>query len=303
MNKTPDRIINEMIMSKKTCPFVLVEGWIDYDFFCNLIDEEYIKISNDGKNAKKSAIEIIEKLNKYKKNAKNPDKFAKVFAIAIVDTDFDKIKGKKYNIPNLFFTDTHDIETMIIKTKALEKVIRGNRNKKDNENFINSINEKKGIRQLLIENSIYMGYLRLYLINEEKYQCIGAFKNIDYENFINEKLLSIDLENLIDEVNSHILPKEQVYITEDYLMKMRNDEKYDVWHICNGHDMVKILFIGLYKNFGSKGFKNKREKDSLKDLEKDLILAYEGEYFETTKLFKSIKEWEKNNIPIKWIYN
>ena len=43
--------------------------------------------------------------------------------IAIVDANFMDFKGGRRASPNLFVTDTHDLETMILNSPALEKIL------------------------------------------------------------------------------------------------------------------------------------------------------------------------------------
>ena len=67
---------------------------------------------------------------------------------------------------------------------------------------------------------------------------------------------------------------------------------YDLWHICAGHDLIKILIIGLKFIFGNKTGKNIHQRL----LEKIMRLSYAINHFQTTKLYKSIKEWEEKNF-------
>ena len=63
--------------------------------------------------SKQCAIEILEILEK--------SNFQRV--LAIVDADFDRLENLANKRPNLLPTDTHDLETMLIKSPALEKVV------------------------------------------------------------------------------------------------------------------------------------------------------------------------------------
>src|SRR5260221_1535366 len=43
--------------------------------------------------------------------------------LVIVDTDFDALEGKVLFSPNVSYTDTHDLETMLIESPSLDKLL------------------------------------------------------------------------------------------------------------------------------------------------------------------------------------
>lgn len=51
------------------------------------------------------------------------EKDAFLGVLAIVDADFDILESKLPESKNVLFTDAHDLETMIMKSFALEKVL------------------------------------------------------------------------------------------------------------------------------------------------------------------------------------
>jgi hypothetical protein len=64
---------------------------------------------------------------------------------------------------------------------------------------------------------------------------------------------------------------------------------------CNGHDIIKALDVGLRLNFGNvRGIHSNFEI-----IAAALRMGYEREYFLGTELYKSLKEWEKNNLGFK----
>ncbi len=78
-------------------------------------------------------------------------------ALAIVDADFDVVGNSTTLSHNLLYTDTHDLETMMIKSPALEKVL-SEFGAKDKISVINKTG--KDARTLLIKCASPLGYLR-----------------------------------------------------------------------------------------------------------------------------------------------
>ncbi len=63
------------------------------------------------------------------------------------------------------------------------------------------------------------------------------------------------------------------------------------WNLSNGHDMVRILSLGLRKALGSR----KEGEVSPETLERSLRLAYEKEFFQSAELCAAIRDWERRN--------
>jgi len=81
---------------------VLLEGEKDVRLFSNLLDDGHVRLlPSNGKPNAINALRVLEQ-----------DGWKGV--LAIVDADFDPIEEITYPLVNLFFTDTHDIETMIL---------------------------------------------------------------------------------------------------------------------------------------------------------------------------------------------
>lgn len=96
----------------RTSVFVIVEGLDDKKFYLSFLDRERCRIEVAyGRPNVEAALAILE-----------ADCIPDV--LAIVDSDFDILDGKPAASPNLFRTDTHDIETMMLVSPALDKLLR-----------------------------------------------------------------------------------------------------------------------------------------------------------------------------------
>lgn len=89
--------------------FMLVEGEDDKKLLKNFVEKALcvIQIAH-GKPNVLGALAILER-----------DSFQGVLAIA--DADFAHLEGEPPHSPNLFWTDTHDLETMLLASPALAR--------------------------------------------------------------------------------------------------------------------------------------------------------------------------------------
>ncbi|WP_310429004.1 DUF4435 domain-containing protein, partial [Chamaesiphon sp. VAR_48_metabat_135_sub] len=115
---TPDRFANEIRQQRSTFKgsFLLVEGSTDKVFYERFTDCDRCKLRVvSGKpSSKKLVIRVLEILDE--------DNFPGV--LGIVDADFDRCLSPLLDrSPNLILTDTHDLETLIIQSPALDKLL------------------------------------------------------------------------------------------------------------------------------------------------------------------------------------
>ncbi len=81
----------------------------------------------------------------------NKENFQRI--LAIVDADFERLECLP-NVPNLILTDTHDLETMLIQSPALDKVLAEIGSEEKITKF------GKDIRSVLLQAGKPIGYLR-----------------------------------------------------------------------------------------------------------------------------------------------
>jgi Protein of unknown function (DUF4435) len=261
--------------------FLLVEGSSDKIFYERFIDKTACKlvIISGKPSSKLRVIAVLEILNK--------SNFQGV--LAIVDADFERLETFSYN-PNLLRTDSHDLETMLINSFALDKVIADF----GSEEKINKFG--RDVRIALLEASMSLGYLR-WISQRDGLNL--AFSGITFSKFIDEQSLQIDESKLVQEVRN----KSQAFLlqNEDLQQRLTNQKSsdHDPWQVCCGHDLVEILSLGLRKAIGS--FKASDVEPS--SLERNLRFAYEEAYFYKTQIYLDIRTWEIENQPFKVLRN
>ncbi len=249
--------------------FLVVEGEKDQKTYSNFINEKECNIEIAFK--KDALLKVLEILHK--------DNFAGILAIA--DADYWHVEKNIPTMKDLFITDSHDLETIILQSPALEKVLKefGSKEK------IATLHGKINIRSKLIECGINIGYLRLFSLRKNLNL---KFEGLKFSNFIDKTNLNCDLNTLIKELKNnsrqHILNEN---ILKNAIQELKS-EKHDPWQICCGHDLCAILSLAFRKFLGSKTI-------TIEFIECSLRLAYEGQFFTQTKLYASIKHWEKNH--------
>ncbi len=279
--RSPDGIANAIILKRQypgndLLSFLVIEGDTDRRLYKAFIDEG--KCSITVAYAKAVALAVLSILEQ--------NNFPGI--LVIVDADFDVLEGQVLSSPNVLFTDAHDIETMIIRSPALEKVL----GEFGSENKIAQFKQDKGkdVRTVLLECGIPVGYLRWVSLKNDYFL---KFEGLDFSKFLNKETLTIRETKLIkavkDKSQRQDIPAEQIKIRIGELRK----DNHDMWHVCCGHDLVCILSIGLHKAIGT----NDTGEITPVIIERSLRLAYERSHFQQTQLYISIQRWEEANKP------
>ena len=279
---TPDRIANKIRLlrtqSQYRGSFLIVEGDTDARLWKNLVDSTKCRVENAYN--KKNAVTVL--------NILEQGNFAGV--LAVVDADFDILEGSVSLSQNLLFTDTHDLETMLLKSPALDKVLLEH----GSEDKINSFG--KDIRQTLLESAKVIGYLRWASL---KFDYCLKFERLAFNKFVDDRTLALNESKLLQTVKNNSqkprLDEPEIRANMDSL----KTDTQDMWYICCGHDMISILSIALCKALGSCSSK---EVDP-NVLEINLRLAYESAHFRLTKLYIAIQTWEQTNQPFQVLPN
>lgn len=277
---TVDSIANQIRMDRTLHKgaFLIVEGDKDARVYSRYVNEEKCRVVNAHN--KQNAIDALARLEQGDVTG----------IVAIVDCDFDLLEGRSWNSSNVFFTDTHDLETLMLKSPALEKLLGEVGSTQKIKAFIKL--RKKEIRDLLLTEGAHLGYLRWVSLRS---QYNLKFENLSFSDFLDHQTLTIDFSTLVMSVKNnsqnHRLPEEEI---KEQVKDLR-DSRHDNWHLCCGHDLMSILSIGFRKALGTR----KAAEVAIDILERELRLAYEAEHFSKTVLYSSVVKWETSNAPYK----
>jgi hypothetical protein len=212
--------------------------------------------------------------------------------LTIVDADFWRLDGIEPNSSNLLLTDSHDLETMILSSDALDNV-------PSEFGSAKKITELgRPLRGILIECGLPIGHLR-WLSSPMKDNLSLKFRRLSFDKFVDGKTMSVSIDNLIRELkinsNDSMLDENATKLKVMTLM----GEAHDPWQVCSGHDLVLILSIAI-KNI----FKNPRQGKTatLPEVGKELGRAYNYSHFCRTRLHNSIKDWGKANPSFRVLH-
>ncbi len=272
-------IVPEIRMNRrvnKLKSYLIVEGTTDKKFFKNIIMKDFCLIKEAcGKSCVENVMRDVKKANL-------------TGVLGVVDSDFDKLMNKDKAI-NILTTDTHDLETLILKTGSLEVLINEYGDDQKIEAFERDIGTS--FIQKVLDSASIIGMLR-YISSVNHYEI--CFDDIPYKEFISCKNLDIDEEKLIDILLVGKRSNVNRAIIKDKLKKEK-EEYYDPWQICCGHDISGILaflFENTIGNSSANGLKADR-------VELVLRTSYNYSLFKDTALYKDIIRWQNENIPWK----
>ena len=269
-HKTPGTLVAEIKMSRMSHEgaFLLVEGKDDIRFWtptsrrhanCELVDGE----------GKRNVIEGIQKL----------DATSFVGVLGIVDNDYDPLIGISIESENLLLTDAHDLECLLCRSSALDKVLAEYGNRPKIERFENKTGDD--VRTGLLERALVFGRLRWAAVRSDPVIDLGGFR---VPRFVDEKTWIVASEELLCET----LPGS----SDDALELKRCIDELDPWYVVHGHDMVEILRIGLRHTLG-----DIPASVGVKEIGRMLRAAMTPDDLQATKLWRAMRIWEAANRP------
>ncbi|TAH30541.1 MAG: DUF4435 domain-containing protein [Cytophagales bacterium] len=254
--------------NSKNVLFVLVEGDTDVRLFRKIFDS-HCKVENIIGGSSKVESAVAELLGRHH------------LIIGIRDADFIHLNQSGYNNPNIFLTDFHDIEMMLIANDKLFYAIL--------IEYFNDQMECDVTRSYIIESINFISLLKLLNDREMlefKFE-VGFVDLIDFES------CNIDYEQYFNRLLSKS-PSVKIKNLDDILSKLENlkQQNPNKFQLCNGHDFIDAFAEFLRKKGNNPSLKN-NFLDSL------FRIACTKEEFEKTMLYQDIKKWAKSkNIII-----
>lgn len=276
-SKRPHHVANEIRLKRSQHPgsFAVVEGPNDKVFYGRFFDSHQCKLVAAG--WKDNVYEVIRILDE--------DGFHG--ALGIVDTDFDHLEGTPLRSSNTVRGDYHDVEAMLIHSPALNHVLR----EFGSEEKIANFGGADAIRQLLLRAASPLGCLRWH---SQRTDLSLRFEGLQLGRVIDETL-SVDQSQLIIMVKNHSQRHDLNQAEIELAIQQLEEANHDLGQLCNGHDLVGLLSIGLRGAIGSQ----QAVRVKSEELERALRLAYEAADFSASGLYKAIQEWEQQNPPFQ----
>jgi hypothetical protein len=251
------------------CILIIVEGVTDIKFF-NTYRLDNRLIYDSPENGKREVISAVEELRQAGNDA----------VYGICDADFDALSGVTYD--GVFYTDTHDLEMMLVQGGVVDKFILMNTDRKYTQGDL----ADSFCRE--VKMSILCACYRLGLLKWYNYISHSGlnFKGMVHRNFITIDNNEITVDN--DEYIRYIIARSRPNLSGRDITELQNEMHKlelmspDHFSICNGHDFSCILKM-LYDTDLSVN-KNMR----LDEIDNYMRLSYDQPTFRTTKLHTSL---------------
>ncbi|MDR3046364.1 MAG: DUF4435 domain-containing protein [Bacteroidales bacterium] len=242
--------------------YIFVEGTYDCRIYEKFFNPTTAKIEFVG-GGKSQVIIVLERLS-YTGHV-----------IGICDADFRHLDHNYPAIPELFFTDQHDIEMTMI---SFDDVL------------INALIEYRlqaqmiSIRQNAMQEAEYIGYIRWF---NEKNVCEIIFDGLGLSHLTsstNGITVSMNNINLLVELNRRKRNPTVVLTNQIISNFISANTITEHLLLCNGHDVVKILTSIINLSFTPKI----KHEDFAKSLRHSFLLSH----FKQTKMYSAISTWQ-----------
>jgi hypothetical protein len=206
--------------------------------------------------------------------------------VGLIDADFEHLLGGRLPDPDLISTPVHDLEMLLVATRALDRVLlaRGSAAK------LGQARMRWGpdLRAPLVKATAQVGALRLHSIRT------GAgwtFEDLAFSHFVDAFTLEVNPHALCQEVkNKSQMPGINVQTMIAGLRSVLH-EGHDHLQLCCGHDFIEVLRLALRKAYGT------QQPSSLSTdrLGSDLALAYEETEFRASQVAADLLAWQQRN--------
>lgn len=230
--RNPGDIVTEVNMTRQVrrCSFLLVEGSTDLHFWRNHSVEGDCDLINS--HGKKNVLGAIARLDQ------------RVFsgALGLVDADYDGLTGVSPNSKNLVQTDEHDLEGLLLRSRALDRVLAEHGSEKKLLAF--EASENRGVREALLSRGLVFGRLR-WLAAREGWP--ADFTRLRPSPFTDPETWTVDEQRLYLSAVTMGCPVSEPELKD----RLASLPPADPWAICQGHDLVQLLVLGLRKRLGN----------------------------------------------------
>ena len=275
---TSKRLMTKLGMlrcGKKSKALIVVEGITDYRVYGKIFDPTTSEIVIGE--SKENVVEAIKMCEEQQLRG----------IIGIVDADFWHTQSKIPSLSkSLFVTDYHDLECMILHSKAFEYVFLEFGDQGKLARYERQIGEK--LTQWMLENVAKLGYLRKLSLERDLDFRFSTFKLTD---FVDMHTLEILEDKMIQAILFDSRKHNQYTVKQVKKWLHEIIRPYDdLWQVCCGHDLMEWLTLAFVQAIGNYNAK----KLFSGQLEGNFRLSYHARLFEETALYEGLKKWEES---------
>lgn len=200
--------------------------------------------------------------------------------LGIEDADCDRLLGVRPE-PLVCVTDGHDLEAMILQSRALERVLA---ELGDAERIDEFESRGRSVREALLDAVKPLGIAK-YLKAQRGLKGLDiSCKDLAYERFIDPATIAVDFELFCDYMSDRCGGRQRPehIAREIQAVELRGA---DDWDVCRGHDLVGALTVGLSAALGTKRLR-------VFVVEQALRLAFDSLAFARTSVCAGMLEWQ-----------
>ena len=250
--------------------FLVVEGRDDRLFFEQFVDRRCCwVIVADGK---RNVVDVVDTLE--------ADGFQGV--AGVIDADLDHVEGIKPPSANIILLETVDLEALLIRSPALDRILVELGSSDKIAGF------GKSVRDALLVAALPIGCLRLH---SWRFDLNLKFQGLRYARCIDQASLTLDVLCLIRDVKNRSQRYElrcQDVAREIDTIQGSVD---DLWLVCYGADMVEVLALALRRTLGT----NNAQAVAPEVVRRCLRLAYQWADLNESRLGRDLRSWATRN--------
>jgi len=203
-------------------------------------------------------------------------------AVGVVDDDCDRLLGNASGSANLIRTDVRDLECILVRSGAFNKVLAEFGEPRKIARFVAS---GRDIRNVLVELALPLGRLRWY-----SYQAgVGVdFRKLIAQRFVDEASWTFDEDALLDAASA----QPGVPVRASLVADLNALISADVWQVCHGHDLIDLLGLGLARVLGNKNPGRERIGSVLRS-------GLDNTELRGLQIHRDLRQWEVSNAPYR----
>ncbi|MCK5795780.1 MAG: DUF4435 domain-containing protein [Deltaproteobacteria bacterium] len=274
--KNPGAVVTEIRMvrlDRDDVAFLVVEGRDDGKFWRTRVSKDTCDIVvADGK---PNVVGAIKKLDAYSFSG----------AIGFVDDDFDRLLTLPPISHNLVSTDAHDLECMLIRSRALDKVLAEH----GSEAKISAFEKAEGssVREALLTRGLVFGRLR-YLATKCDWPL--DFAKLPVQRFTDDKTWAVDESMLLEAACDLDGPSSP----DEIRSQGHALSEISPYELCQGHDLVALLVLGLRNVLG-----DLKPQQGIAQVSALLRHTIEQAEFQDTDAAQVVFHWESAHAPYR----
>ena len=199
-------------------------------------------------------------------------------ALGLIDRDYDTPTGTELPSANLVATDGHDLECLLCRSAALDRVLAEHGDRAKIKRFEREAGHD--VRTALLQRALPFGRLR-WLAHRESLSL-----DIRVAQFADKGGWTVDEQGLFESAAGQITGPRSLSEQIDDLPEA------DPWYTVHGKDLLEILRLGLQSTLG-----DIRPHVGVAQLARSLRLAIPDPDLQATGVWRDMRAWEARNPP------